>query len=343
MSTPYHSMYWASLLSLKGSASRIEALTRPISNARVDLNPHQVDAALFAFRSPFSKGVLLADEVGLGKTIEAGIVIAQRWAERRRRILLILPASLRKQWMQELEEKFFLPSLLMESRNFNQMRKEGKENPLDQEDRIVICSYPFAAAKADEIRRLPWALVVIDEAHRLRNVYKKDNKIARALAGALASTPKLLLTATPLQNNLMELYGLVSFIDPHIFGDGDSFREQFTRTDASATKFAFLRQRIKPVCTRYTQEAGPGVHPLHRAHSDYAGLHPKRCGAGPVSEGLRVSPTAHARCAAHGTAETHDAGSAEAARVIVFCHLRHVGAHRRTPGGASAGNPGPFR
>ena len=98
--------------------------------------------------------------------------------------------------MQELEEKFFLPSLLLESRNFNQMRKEGKENPFDQEARIVICSYNFAAAKADEIRRLPWALVVIDEAHRLRNVYKKDNKIARALAGALAGAPKLLLTAT---------------------------------------------------------------------------------------------------------------------------------------------------
>ena len=61
--------------------SNIENLTRSLANSRVDLNPHQVDAALFALRSPLSKGVILADEVGLGKTIEAGIVLTQRWAE----------------------------------------------------------------------------------------------------------------------------------------------------------------------------------------------------------------------------------------------------------------------
>ena len=85
MTTAYHSQYWASLLTLKSSSDSINNLSRSIASARVDLNPHQVDAALFAFRSPLSKGVILADEVGLGKTIEAGIVLAQRWAERRRK------------------------------------------------------------------------------------------------------------------------------------------------------------------------------------------------------------------------------------------------------------------
>ena len=80
--TPYHSQYWANLLALRGTSGTIESLSRSISNARVDLNPHQVDAALFALRSPLCRGVILADEVGLGKTIEAGIVLAQRWAER---------------------------------------------------------------------------------------------------------------------------------------------------------------------------------------------------------------------------------------------------------------------
>ena len=72
-------------------------------------NPHQIDAALFAFASPLSKGALLADEVGLGKTIEAGLVISQRWAESKRRILIIAPSNLRKQWHQEMNEKFFIP------------------------------------------------------------------------------------------------------------------------------------------------------------------------------------------------------------------------------------------
>ena len=109
MSTPYHSQYWAHALTLRGSGGDIAALSRSIANARVDLNPHQIDAALFALRSPFTHGVVLADEVGLGKTVEAGIVLSQRWAERRRRILIVVPAMLRKQWQQELSEKFFLP------------------------------------------------------------------------------------------------------------------------------------------------------------------------------------------------------------------------------------------
>ena len=89
------------------------------------MNPHQVDAALFALGSPLSKGVVLADEVGLGKTIEASLAIAQRWAERRRRILLIVPASLRKQSNQELTDKFSLPSVIIESKNFKQAKKDG--------------------------------------------------------------------------------------------------------------------------------------------------------------------------------------------------------------------------
>ena len=80
-------------------------------DAAVDLNPHQIEAALFALQSPLSKGVLLADEVGLGKTIEAGIVLCQFWAERRRRLLVICPASIRKQWALELTEKFNLPEV----------------------------------------------------------------------------------------------------------------------------------------------------------------------------------------------------------------------------------------
>src|SRR5438094_2278428 len=115
-----------------------------MANARVDLNPHQVDAALFAVRSPFTKGVLLADEVGLGKTIEASLVIAQRWAERRRRILLIVPASLRKQWSQELIEKFSLPSVIIESKTFSQAQKAGIARPFEQADKVVITSYEFA-------------------------------------------------------------------------------------------------------------------------------------------------------------------------------------------------------
>ena len=250
MTTAYHSQYWAHALTLRGATGTIEALSRSIAGARVDLNPHQVDAALFAIRSPLTKGVILADEVGLGKTIEAGIVIAQRWAERKRRILVIVPATLRKQWQQELETKFYLPTRILDSQAFNSIREDGIVNPFDSQDKLVICSYHFASAKSPEVSRVPWDLVVIDEAHRLRNVYKKSSKLARSIADAVGHSPKLLLTATPLQNSLMELYGLASVIDVHLFGDAASFRDQFARATDEGERNSDLRSRLQPVCIR---------------------------------------------------------------------------------------------
>ena len=108
--TDYHAKYFAHELTKRCSSDSLEKLAGAVAGAQVDLNPHQVDAALFAFNSPLSKGALLADEVGLGKTIEAGLVLSQKWAERKRRMLIIVPSNLRKQWYQELTEKFFLES-----------------------------------------------------------------------------------------------------------------------------------------------------------------------------------------------------------------------------------------
>ena len=169
------------------------------------MNPHQIEAALFAFHSPLSKGALLADEVGLGKTIEAGLVLSQKWAEGKRRILVITPASLRKQWHQEIREKFFLPCTILESRSYNDAVKRGRLRPFEVNGSVVICSYQFARAKAADVNAVRWELVVIDEAHRLRNVYKPSNVTANTLKTALKDVPKLLLTATPLQNSLLEL------------------------------------------------------------------------------------------------------------------------------------------
>src|SRR5262245_65374352 len=107
MTTPYHAKLFAHELSKRHSVADAAKLAGALLDAQVDLNPHQVEAALFAFKSPLSKGAVLADEVGLGKTIEAGLVLAQKWTEVRRRILIVTPANLRKQWSQEMEEKFF--------------------------------------------------------------------------------------------------------------------------------------------------------------------------------------------------------------------------------------------
>ncbi|MDR4509323.1 MAG: DEAD/DEAH box helicase [Candidatus Brocadiaceae bacterium] len=246
--TPYHAKYYAYELTKRNSSDNLQKLATSLLDAQVDLNPHQVEAALFSFHSPLSKGAILADEVGLGKTIEAGLVISQKWAERKRKVLIIVPANLRKQWNQELLDKFFLLTVLLETSSFNQEIKKGNSNPFDQKE-IVICSYHFARTKEDYIRKINWDLVVIDEAHRLRNVYKPANKIANAIKDAVAHAPKILLTATPLQNSLLELYGLVSVIDDYTFGDIKSFKSQFSRL-TNEHDFFHLKERLKHVCIR---------------------------------------------------------------------------------------------
>ena len=248
--TPYQSLYYAWLLTRRAAGDSVESLASTLVDSQVDLNPHQVEAALFACANPLSRGVILADEVGLGKTIEAGLVISQRWAERRRRILIIVPANLRKQWHQELQDKFNLQSVLLEAKSYNTLRKQDRRNPFQGATGPVICSYQFAKAKADNIKAVEWDLVVLDEAHRLRNVYKTSNVIAKTLKEALAHVhSKVLLTATPLQNSLLELYGLVSMIDDRVFGDIDSFRSQFTAQPREQA-FAALRSRLATVCKR---------------------------------------------------------------------------------------------
>lgn len=254
--TAYHAKLFAHELTKRSSSGNVDKLASALSDAQVDLNPHQIEAALFAFRSPLSRGAILADEVGLGKTIEAGILLAQRWAERSRKLLVICPANLRKQWSQELNDKFFLTTAILEAKTFNEALRGGNLNPFDQ-PKIILCSYQFARSKEPYLRQTEWDLVVIDEAHRLRNVYKSSNKIAVAIKSALAGRQKVLLTATPLQNSLLELYGLVSIVDEFIFGDLRSFRAQFTRAatakpsvTGSAEEYGSLRERLRPVCQR---------------------------------------------------------------------------------------------
>lgn len=248
MINEYQAKYYSYELSKRCSSDSAEKFGATLLDAKVDLNPHQVEAALFAFKSPLSKGAILADEVGLGKTIEAGILLSQKWAEGKRRILIISPSSLRKQWSQELADKFYLPSNVIETKSFNDSVKRGKTNPFDNTNNIVICSYHFARNKAEWIQLTSWDLVIIDEAHYLRNSYKPSNVIGNTLRNALDGKRKILLTATPLQNSILELYGLTSFIDENIFGDIKSFRSQFTR--AGEIEFEDLRDRIAPICNR---------------------------------------------------------------------------------------------
>jgi SNF2 family DNA or RNA helicase len=245
MITSFHAKYFAHELTRRHEANDVGRLSQSLFDASVDLNPHQIEAALFALKSPLSKGVLLADEVGLGKTIEAGIVLCQYWSERRRRLLVICPASLRKQWALEMEEKFNLPVVVLDAKTWRDALKKGR-SPLSQ-NAIVILSYNYASKMRDELKAIAWDLVVIDEAHKLRNAYRESNKIGQGIRWATEDSRKLLLTATPLQNSLLELYGLSTLIDEHLFGDVNAFRSQYVSAGGDLDG---LRQRLSGFCRR---------------------------------------------------------------------------------------------
>lgn len=224
--TNHQVKYFAWEITKKRSATDVDRLSQSLFDAQVDVNPHQIEAALFALNNPLSKGVILADEVGLGKTIEAALVLCQYWAERRRNLLIICPASLRKQWAQELQDKFNLPTQVLDLKTWNMARREGIYDPFNN-GQISIISYAFANRMEYALAQIPWDLVVIDEAHKLRNAHRSSNKIGNSLKRSLAGKKKLLLTATPLQNTLMELYGLSTIIDEHLFGDEKAFRSRY--------------------------------------------------------------------------------------------------------------------
>lgn len=221
----YQAKYYAHELQRSYANDHVGKLAGLLFDAQVEPKPHQIDAALFALQTPYLPGVILADEVGLGKTIEAGIVISQFWSERKRNVLVIAPSSLRQQWQQELQEKFLIPSTLLDPK----LKGDQLARNTQRRAEVLICSYEFALRHETDLLR-QWDLVICDEAHRLRNFYNGRNKAPEAISHIVRGSQKtLLLTATPLQNRLEELYGLVSVFDPGYFYSLDAFRERYVK------------------------------------------------------------------------------------------------------------------
>lgn len=239
----YQAKYLAKLLYSSGGDG-VEKISGVLMDAKVDLNPHQIEAAIFALDNPLSSGAILADEVGLGKTIEAGLIISQKWAEGKRKILIVTPVALKVQWQNELADKFYLESKILKT-----IDDFCIDHYNSADETIYICSYNFAYNNASFFENTHLDLVVFDEAHKLRNVYKDGNIVAPTLKAAFKNTYKLLLTATPLQNSLLELYGLVSFVDDNIFGDLESFKNNYVY-NASERSYAELSERVKNISVR---------------------------------------------------------------------------------------------
>lgn len=212
-----------------------------LESAKIDINPHQIEAFTFALSAIKLGGAILADEVGLGKTIEAGLVMKYLLQCGWNKMLLIMPSNLRKQWQLELEEKFAIDAFIVDSFNWEdyllQIRKKQA---------VIIASYNFVAKRKGEFGKVAWDFCVFDEAHRLRNVHKNSSKVAKALYELTRRIPKIMLTATPMQNSLLDIYGLVQYIDERIFYNKVVFSERYIKNG----QFTDLKQCLEPVVQR---------------------------------------------------------------------------------------------
>lgn len=215
-------------------------------NADIELNPHQINAFCAAIQALKTGGIILADEVGLGKTIEAGLVLNYVLDSGVKKVLIALPATLRKQWEVELQEKFGLNSIILDRYTVERDALEIKRR-LEDRDKIsiVIASYDYASKLIKRFPSVKWDFLIIDEAHNLRNVFH-GTKRAKNLFDLTKGMPKILLTATPLQNALTDLHGLVSFIDPRIFGSEKVFNRRFVE----GGDYEELKQELLPVLYR---------------------------------------------------------------------------------------------
>lgn len=238
--------YWALEVLASGNQNDMGNISGSLGTSKIDMNPHQIDAALFALQSPISQGVILADEVGLGKTIEAGIVISEYFSRGKNSIIVVAPANLCQQWQTEMQEKFDLPTQILDSKIIRTALKD-ENTDIFHFNGITICSYNCAVQFKKLMKDCDWDLVVIDEAHKLRNFYKGKTKIAEGINETFLGKKKLLLTATPIQNSLMDIFSLVSIIDPSILGNEYSFMENYLYSEHRHEE---LKRRLQCVLHR---------------------------------------------------------------------------------------------
>lgn len=238
------------LLEQYGRFKRMELEKSPFhfllaNESHIDPNPHQINAFCAAIDAMKTGGMVLADEVGLGKTIEAGLVLRYMLESGARTVLIALPASLRKQWELELEEKFDLKPVILDRLTVEHDAKDWHKKLADRQSvRIVITSYDYSGKLMKRFPDVKWDFLIIDEAHNLRNL--NGTKRAKRLFELSGGIPKILLTATPLQNSLMDLYGLVSFIDLRIFGSEKVFRQRYVKDE----DYDDLKRELTPVLYR---------------------------------------------------------------------------------------------
>ena len=245
LQTPFHAYYKARLLE---QLPEEEQFIPVFASSDIEIYPFQIAAASFALRSPYQKGAVLCDEAGMGKSHEAMLVINQKWLEGCSRILLVIPnADLLHQWTEMLERFYTVPYVVLTSRKEWQARSAPDHPNAFIQDAIVITTYDFAADNEEAAKVVNWDLTVFEEANALSPVYQEDNKQAKALKRIAGDSFKLLLTGTPIEKNIMDLYGLIWFIDETLLPSEKEFLARYLRRPEN---YPELSEQVSRYCFR---------------------------------------------------------------------------------------------
>lgn len=241
MQTPFHAYYTALKLN---SLQDEDALLPVFSEGNINVYPYQVAAALFAVRNPYRKGVILCDEAGMGKSHEAMLIISEMWYEGKSRILIAIPnPDLLMQWAEMISEKYSLPFCV------------ASDNKTFDYDGIVLTTYDYLTQNTEEADKINWDIIVFEEANALSSVYQDENtfmgtagsKQAKLLKEFSKDTFKILLTGTPIEKNIMDLYGLIYFIDDELLPDPDTYMKRYLRKPEN---YPELAQKVSKYCFR---------------------------------------------------------------------------------------------
>lgn len=237
MQSPFHAYYTARMLE---HCADTDLFVPVFASSKIKSYPFQIAAAQFALRSPYQKGVILCDESGMGKSHEAMLVVSQRWYEGKNRTLIAIPnADLLVQWSALIETQYTLPYAIASG-------DCSVENPFQQEG-IILTTFDFLAEHETLARSVSWDLAVFDEATALCGVYREENKQGKALKRIAENTFKLLLTGTPIEKNIMDLYGLMYFIDETVLPPEQVFLKRYLR---KPEHYGELSQSVSRYCFR---------------------------------------------------------------------------------------------
>lgn len=243
--TSFHMYYIARQLEFLTEQDKLVSI---FDSSDLEIYPFQIAASGFVLRSPYLKGAILCDEAGLGKSHEAMLVIAQRWLEGQNKILLIIPnADLIAQWIEVIEKYYSIPYIVCSNKTeWESLMTKDTPNPFVQEA-ILISTYDFVTAQEEAAAQISWDLVVFEEANILSTVYQEQNKQAKSLHHIAGAAFRLLLTGTPIEKNIMDLYGLIWFIDRTILPEPQTFLARYLRKPEN---YPELAERVSKFCFR---------------------------------------------------------------------------------------------